>query len=212
MDREFDFLGGLGHLIHWAEQRSRLDAPTLLAVAGGSASGKSTLAKLITEKVEGATLIEMDWYYLDGRPHPTSSYTDHDHPLCIERTLMVYQVSQLLKGNEVQRPVYRYELGRMAETVRVKPSSVIIVDGMHAIHALSGMTEHTVYVDAEDDVRYQRREKRDINPERMGAANLSKEFIHGKWLETVLPRHREFVEPQRKKAKIIVYNNHGLSF
>ena len=179
--------------------------PLVIAVAGGSGSGKTTVARAIDEAVHReSVLIEQDAYYKDlsHLPLEERKKVNFDHPDAFDTELLVAQLRLLLSGQAVDRPTYDYPAHtRAAATVRVVPRDVILVDGilLFADARLRPLFDIKVYVDVADDVRFIRRLQRDV-VER----GRSMDSVIQQYLTTVRPMHLEFVEPSKRYADIIL--------
>ena len=179
--------------------------PLVIAVAGGSGSGKTTVARAIDEAVHReSVLVEQDAYYKDlgHLPLEERKKVNFDHPDAFDTELMVAQLRLLLSGQPVDRPTYDYPAHtRAAATVRVVPRDVILVDGilLFADARLRPLFDIKVFVDVADDVRFIRRLQRDV-VER----GRTMDSVIRQYLTTVRPMHLEFVEPSKRWADIIL--------
>jgi uridine kinase len=179
--------------------------PLVIAVAGGSGSGKTTVARAIDEAVHReSVLVEQDAYYKDlsHLPLEERKKVNFDHPDAFDTELMIAQLRLLLSGQAIDRPTYDYPAHtRAAATVRVEPRDVILVDGilLFADARLRPLFDIKVYVDVPDDVRFIRRLQRDV-VER----GRTMDSVIQQWLTTVRPMHLEFVEPSKRYADIIL--------
>lgn len=182
--------------------------PIVFGVAGGTASGKTTVARAILEAVGASQIayVPHDAYY---RHQPLLSFEErsqqnYDHPNSLETKLMVKQIKQLLKGKAVNVPVYDFTAHRRTEeTVLVEPSPIILVDGILIFtkRRLRELMDIKVYVDTDPDVRFIRRLQRDM--EQRGRSLPS---VVTQYLETVRPMHLKFVEPSKRFADVIIPN------
>lgn len=186
--------------------------PIVFGVAGGTASGKTTVARTILRGVgaERIAYLPHDAYYRD-RPDLTldeRAALNYDHPNSLETKLMIKHIKQLLLGNAVALPVYDFaNHRRTAETLLVEPSPIILVDGILIFtrRKLRDLMDIKVYVDTDSDVRFIRRLKRDIE-ERERSLNS----VIAQYLETVRPMHLKFVEPSKRYADVIIpYGGHN---
>ncbi len=182
--------------------------PIVFGVAGGTASGKTTIARAILEAVGAAKIAYMphDAYYRDK---PELSFAErtqlnYDHPNSLETKLMVKQIKQLLRGMPVQVPVYDFTTHRRTqETILVEPAPIILVDGILIFtkRRLRELMDIKVYVDTDADVRFIRRLQRD-----MKERGRSLDSVVAQYLETVRPMHLKFVEPSKRFADVIIPN------
>jgi len=179
--------------------------PLVIAVAGGSGSGKTTVARAIDEAVHReSVLIEQDAYYKDlaHLSLEERKQVNFDHPDAFDTELLVAQLRLLLSGQPIDRPTYDYPAHtRAAGTVRVEPKDVILVDGilLLADARLRPLFDIKVFVDVADDVRFIRRLQRDV-VER----GRTMDSVIAQYLTTVRPMHLEFVEPSKRYADIIL--------
>jgi len=181
--------------------------PLIIGVAGGSGSGKSTVAERVAEALRGSAsvaFIDMDAYYRNFT-HLTLEERRHvnwDHPDAIDASLLTEQLAALASGRSVDKPVYDFETHlRSDELVRVEPADVIVVDGilLFADEGIRAQCEVKVFVDADADVRLIRRIRRD-----MAARGRPLDEILDQYLTTVRPMHLQFVEPSKRYADIII--------
>ena len=179
---------------------------TIIGVAGGSGSGKSTLVKKLQEAFAGddvATLCH-DYYY---KAHPELTYEErtklnYDHPQAFDTDMMVEHVKALRSNVPIEHPVYSFvDHNRTSDTVAVKPSKVIIIDGILIFEnkELRDLMDIKVYVDTDTDVRLARRILRDVCDR-----GRSMQSVIDQYITTVKPMHEEFVEPSKKYADVII--------
>lgn len=179
---------------------------TIIGVAGGSGSGKSTLVKKLQEAFAGddvATLCH-DYYY---KAHPELTYEErtklnYDHPQAFDTDIMVEHVKTLRSNVPIEHPVYSFvDHNRTSDTVAVKPSKVIIIDGILIFEnkELRDLMDIKVYVDTDADVRLARRILRDVCDR-----GRSMQSVIDQYITTVKPMHEEFVEPSKKYADVII--------
>ena len=177
----------------------------VLGVAGGSASGKTTIIKKLQDFFgEDIAVISHDAYY---KAHPEMSFEErsklnYDHPDSFESDRMAEDVRKLIKGYAIDMPVYDYvNHNRSDETVRVEPKTVIVMEGILILEnkELRDLMDIKIFVDTDADERLMRRIKRD-----MIERGRSIESIIDQYSKTVKPMHEEFVEPSKKHADIII--------
>jgi len=180
--------------------------PIVFGVAGGTASGKTTVARTILDAVGAAkaAYLPHDAYYKD-RPDLSSeerALVNYDHPNSLETKLLVKHIKHLLEGRPVQVPVYDFTNHRRTEeTMVVEPSPIVLVDGILIFtkRSLRELMDIKVFVDTDSDVRFIRRLKRD-----MEERNRSLDSVVTQYLETVRPMHLKFVEPSKRFADVII--------
>jgi len=178
----------------------------VIGVAGGTGSGKSTLVKRLQEafKDDDVATICHDYYY---KAHPELTYEErtklnYDHPKAFDTDMMVEHIKALKSNVPVERPVYSFvEHNRTEEKVMVKPSKVIIVDGILIFEnkELRDLMDIKVFVDTDADIRLARRILRDVRER-----GRSMESVITQYTSTVKPMHEEFVEPSKKYADVII--------
>lgn len=176
----------------------------LIGIAGGTASGKTTLAKILKNYFQDqVSILKHDYYYYD-RSHfeAADNKINFDHPDSFETELLVQDLQKLKKGKAINRPVYSYKTNeRLSETKPVKPAPIIIVEGILIFHyqALKELFDLKIYVDTDADIRLLRRISRDIKER-----DRSFDSVKNQYLSTVKPMHQKFVEPSKYQADIII--------
>jgi len=182
-----------------------MDKILVIGIAGGSGSGKTTLLKNIIQTFGPAiTVLSHDNYY---KRHDEMTYEErcklnYDEPAALETDLMVRQLEQLRRGEEILCPVYDFTVhNRSDETILIKPERVIIVEGILIFEnkALRDLMDIKIFVDTDADIRICRRIKRDVNKR-----GRSLESVILQYQETVKPMHEKYVEPSKKYADIVV--------
>lgn len=177
----------------------------VLGVAGGSASGKTTIINKVKEYFgDDIAVISHDNYYKahDDMPFEERSKLNYDHPDSFETERMAEDIRKLIKGYSIEMPTYDYVIhNRSKETITVEPKSVIIIEGILILEnrELRDLMDIKIYVDTDADERLIRRIKRD-----MIERGRSIESIITQYANTVKPMHEEFVEPSKKHADIII--------
>lgn len=175
-----------------------MSRPFLVVMAGGSASGKTTVASGLAEHGD-VLLISHDRYYLDA-PDPASH--NFDHPDALETSLLVSQVEALLAGQPAELPIYGFEGHRRApHTHHVLPQPILLVEGILTLEnkALAALADLRVYVHAAPDVRLARRVLRDV-----AQRGRQLEGVIQRYLEHVRPMHDAHVEPSRAAADLVL--------
>lgn len=179
---------------------------TIIGVAGGTGSGKSTLVKRLQEafREEDVATLCHDYYY---KAHSELTYEErtrlnYDHPQAFDTDMLVEHVRALKNNVPIEHPVYSFvEHNRTDETVPVKPSKVIIIDGILIFEnkELRELMDIKVFVDTDADIRLARRILRDVRDR-----GRSMESVINQYTSTVKPMHEEFVEPSKRYADVII--------
>jgi len=182
------------------------DSTVVFGVAGGTASGKTTVADTILETVGASRVAYLphDAYYrnMSHLPLEERAQLNYDHPNSLETELLVRHIEKLLAGEAVDVPVYDFtEHRRTEKTIRVVPSPIILVEGILIFtdSRLRELMDIKIYVDTDPDVRFIRRMVRDLEERGRSLDSIIKQY-----LETVRPMHLEFVEPSKRYADIII--------
>jgi uridine kinase len=180
--------------------------PFVIGIAGGTGSGKTTVAQAIVRRVgkERIAFLTHDSYYRDfaDLPKDVLDGKNFDHPDSLETELLVRDLTALRRGQAVDAPVYDFKVHRRAkETRRVEPSKVILVDGIliYVEAELRKLFDVKVFVDTDPDIRLIRRIRRDI-----AERGRTFESVVAQYETTVRPMHLEFVEPSKRYADLII--------
>ncbi|MDQ0339555.1 uridine kinase [Caldalkalibacillus uzonensis] len=180
--------------------------PVVIGVAGGSGSGKTTVASEIFRAFpdQSILILEQDAYYKDQShlPFEERIKTNYDHPLAFDHDLLVEHLDRLLNYEAIDKPVYDYTRHtRAKETVRVEPKNVIILEGILVLEdrRLRERMDIKVFVDTDADVRIIRRLMRDIKERGRTIDSVVEQY-----LQVVRPMHNQFIEPTKKYADIII--------
>jgi len=181
-------------------------ARIVIGVAGGTGSGKTTVAQEIVKRVgpDRLTYIQHDSYYRDWSELPLADrdHRNFDHPDSLETELLIDHLKQLREGRAIDLPVYDFRThSRTSATRRVEPKPVILVEGILIFveKALRDLIDVKVFVDTDADLRFIRRLKRDI-----AERSRTMESVIDQYLATVRPMHLEFVEPSKRYADLII--------
>lgn len=178
----------------------------IIGIAGGSGSGKTTVVNKLVAGMDGrrVTVICQDNYYNDNSRLTLAERRkiNFDHPNAIEFPLLIEHLKMLRRGQGVDMPTYSFvESTRLAETVRVEPRDVVIVEGILvlAIPELREIMDIKVFVDADADDRLSRRIRRDVRDRGRLLENVLNHYE-----TTVKPMHLQFIEPSKRYADLIV--------
>ena len=179
--------------------------PIVFGVAGGSGSGKTTVAESVLAQVgTGIAHLPHDAYYRDLTELTLAErrQVNFDHPDSLETGLLIAHVRELVAGRPIPLPVYDFAKYRRTEqTIQINPSPIILVEGILIFDnaELRELMDVKIYVDVEPDIRFIRRMERDVQ-ERGRALDT----IIEQYLTTVRPMHLQFVEPSKRYADVII--------
>ena len=179
----------------------------IIGIAGGTASGKTTVSESIYEKfkdTKSVIIIKQDDYYKDQSSMPMEERvkTNYDHPLAFDNELLVKQLDELASGLPVEKPTYDYvNHTRSKVTELIEPADVIILEGLFVLESefIRKSLDIKIFVDTESDVRFIRRLKRDIRDR-----GRTLEGVIDQYLTTVKVMHDQFIEPSKRYADIII--------
>lgn len=181
--------------------------PIIIGIAGGSASGKSSIAKILKERYEennSVIIITMDDYYKDQSDISFEERVkvNYDHPFAFDMDLLIEDLKKLKAGKSIHKPVYDFVKHTRSSTIDViEPSDVLVVEGLMALEekALRELLDIKVFVDTDADIRFIRRLVRDVKKR-----GRSMESVVTQYLSTVRLMHEQFVEPSKRYADIII--------
>lgn len=179
--------------------------PLFIGLAGGSGSGKTTIAEEVVDRLDGrVALLHHDAYY---RHLPQLSFEErtrvnYDHPNSLETELLVEHLENLRMGLAIEHPVYDFgQHLRSEETIRIEPAPVIVIEGILVLAEpeLRSELDLKIFVDTDPDMRLARRLERDISER-----GRSVDSVINQYFATVRPMHLEFVDPSRRYADLII--------
>ena len=181
-------------------------SPLVIGIAGGTGSGKTTVANAILQSVGADRIVYLphDAYYRDlsDKPLEQRVSVNFDHPDSLETELMIHHINQLKAWEAIDRPVYDFTTHtRTTRSSRVEPKGVVLVEGIliFAEPELRSLFDVKIYVDTDADIRFIRRLQRDIFER-----GRTTESVIQQYLDTVRPMHMEFVEPSKRYADVII--------
>ncbi len=181
-------------------------APLVIGIAGGSGSGKTTVAQAILQRVgaDRIAFLQHDAYYKDlsNLPPTQRAEVNFDHPNSLDTDLLIQHILALRAGKAVEVPIYDFSKDRRTDrTFTVKPQRVIVVEGIliFAEAALRKLFDVKIFVDTDADLRFIRRLQRDISER-----GRTPESVIQQYQSTVRPMHLEFVEPSKRYADVII--------
>lgn len=189
---------------------------TIIGIAGGTGSGKTTVVRKIMEALPAdyATVVPLDSYYNDttGLTDEERKAINFDHPDAFDWRLLIEHMKKLRSGEAVEQPTYSYIISnRLPETIHVEPRPVIIIEGIMTLinKKLRDMMDLKIYVDTDDDERLIRNIQRDCIER-----NRTVEMVIKRYQDVLKPMHEQFIEPTKKHADIIIpwggENNKGI--
>jgi uridine kinase len=177
----------------------------VIGIAGGTGSGKTTLAARIAEAVPGhVSLIQQDWYYRDrsGISEEERDLINYDEPSAIDNELLTHDLTKLKRGHAADCPQYDFATHtRLAVGQRVEPARIVVVEGilLFAVAELRGLFDLRIFVDTDDDIRLMRRIRRDMVERERDISSVEQQYYG-----TVRPMHLLHVAPSRRFAHLIV--------
>ena len=179
---------------------------TIIGIAGGTGSGKTTVVKHIAQALPPrcVAVVPLDSYYNDttGMTMEERRAINFDHPDAFDWKLLSEQVHQLKSGKAIEQPTYSYiESNRQKETIHVEPKPVIIIEGIMTLHykRLRDMMDLKIFVDTDSDVRLIRNIRRDV-VERGRTVDM----VLDRYEKVLKPMHEQFIEPTKKFADLII--------
>lgn len=184
-----------------------LDKPVIIGIAGGSGSGKTTIAHEIADRInddDHIMIMSQDSYYKDNTDLPMSERKkiNYDHPDAFDMPLLEAQLNQLLHRKSIEMPTYDFTAHtRSDETIHIEPADIIILEGILVLfnEEIRNLMDIKVFVDTDDDIRFIRRLERD-----MKERGRSLDSVINQYLSTFKPMYNQFIEPTKRYADIIV--------
>ncbi len=180
--------------------------PLVIGIAGGSGSGKTTVANVILERVgqQHIAYLAHDAYYKDlgALPHNQRTQINFDHPDSLETELLIQHLRQLINNQPIDLPIYDFKIHtRTNQTRRIQNQPIILVEGILIFveRELRDLFDVKIFVDTDPDIRFIRRLQRDITER-----GRSTESVIQQYMTTVRPMHLEFVEPSKRYADVII--------
>ncbi len=180
--------------------------PVIIGIAGGTGSGKTTVALRVREVSPGKTIriIHHDSYYLDNSRLPLQERAkiNYDHPYAFDTTLLIEHLQAVRRGETIQIPLYDYATHcRKPMTKRIEPANIIFVEGILVLEneQLRELMDIRLYVDVDADERFIRRLRRDTTER-----GRSTESVIEQYLNVVRPMHLQFVAPSKRYAHVII--------
>lgn len=179
----------------------------IIGVAGGSGSGKTTVARRLVEIFAEPRIVQLvpqDAYYKDQAhlSFEERQLINYDHPLAFDNDLLSTHLAQLKRGESVDQPIYSFLTHtRLAEAHPIKPAKIVILEGILVLEdvRLRNLCDIKVYVDTDSDERFIRRLNRD-----MMERGRSVDSVMEQYLKSVRPMHLQFVEPTKRYADVII--------
>jgi uridine kinase len=178
----------------------------LIGIAGGSGSGKTLVARTIVSEIgsDRVVIIDQDSYYknLQDIPYRDREARNFDHPDAFDHELMLHHVREMVAGRPIAQPIYDYaQHRRLEETRAVGDHLVIVLEGILIFvdPALRSLMDIKLFIDADPDVRFIRRLRRDIVERGRSVDSIIRQYE-----ESVRPMHEQFVEPSKRYADVII--------
>lgn len=185
----------------------QIKKPVIIGIAGGSASGKTSIAKIIYDTFEvsnSVTIIREDDYYKDQSHMEMEERvkTNYDHPLAFDHDLLLNHLTMLMNKERIEKPTYDFTIHTRSDITQIiEPTDVIIIEGLFVLEnkSVRDLLDIKIFVDTPSDERFIRRMLRDISER-----GRTLDSVVSQYLKTVKPMHDEFVEPSKKYADLII--------
>ena len=179
----------------------------IIGIAGGSASGKTSIAQSIYDRFKGShrvKIIKQDDYYKDQSDKTMEERvkTNYDHPFAFDNDLLVSDLKKLKQKQRIEKPTYDYAKHTSSDITEViEDRDVIILEGIFVLaeEEVRNLCDILIYVDTDADIRFIRRLRRDVEERARTVDSVCNQY-----LETVRPMHEQFIEPSKKYAHIII--------
>ncbi len=188
-----------------------MSKPIVIAVGGGSSSGKTTVVNEILRTLpdERIVVIRHDDYYKDQSDMTMEQRrkVNYDHPFALDNDLFIENIKALIKGESIEKPTYDFvQLTRAKATETILPGEIIILEGILVLEdeRIRNIADIKIYVEADEDLRFIRRLRRDTEERGRTIENVISQY-----LETVKPMHYAFVKPTKRYADIIIPNDYS---
>lgn len=185
--------------------------PLIIAVAGGSSSGKTTVVEKIMANLADypVIVIKHDDYYKDqsNMTMEERRKVNYDHPFSLDNDLFYQQLKTLISGKPIDKPTYDFvNLTRADKTERVEPAKIIILEGILVMEEakIRNLADIKIFVECDDDLRFIRRLQRDIKER-----GRTMDSVINQYINTVKPMHYAFVKPTKRYADIIIPNDYS---
>ncbi len=184
-----------------------MNKPIIIGIAGGSASGKTSIANIIREtfnEEKSVLIIRQDDYYKDQSHMPMEERykTNYDHPFAFDNAYMIEQLNDLIHGKTIKKPTYDFVNHTRSEITEIcEPADVIILEGLFVLEnkELRDLLNIKVFVETDADIRFIRRLTRDVKER-----GRSLDSVVNQYVNTVRVMHEAFIEPTKKYADIII--------
>lgn len=189
-------------------KKARTEKTLIVGVSGGSGSGKTTFSRMLNQALcdhldGGCAILAQDHYYIDqSAKFKGDGSVNFDHPSAIDFALIATHLKELSAGRSVEVPIYDFATHKRAPTTnRFEPKAVVIVDGMLLLSqaAVLPFLDYRIYIDAPENVRYQRRLTRDVRER-----GRTPEGVEIQFRKQVKPMHDEFIEPSKGSADEVI--------
>jgi uridine kinase len=184
----------------------RSDAQLVIGIAGATASGKTTFAKALLDRVDQAYVahLQHDCYYRgqDEMPEELRTSMNFDHPDCLDNELFVRHLLSLREGQAIEQPIYDFSTHRRkSETMAIASKPIVVVEGILilAISEIRNLCDIKIYIDAADDLRLLRRLQRDMAERGRSLSSIAEQY-----LSSVRPMHKQFGEFSKQYADVVL--------